>query len=128
MSVPRLKLCFDIGRGSPELVDIPTLLMTHGHLDHSAGIPYHISQRCLRRLPAVKIYTPPELEPPLRKILQLWCEIEGYQTDYELIPLDYETTYPLSGNLRFQAIPSIHRVPSNGYTILESVRKLKDEV
>ncbi len=127
MSVPQYRVCFDIGRGDSRLVDIPTLLMTHGHLDHSSGIPYHVSQRNLRRLPTTQLYVPPELEPPLRKILHLWSEIEDYEIQFDLNAVEYDRTYPLAGNLHFQAVRSVHRVPSNGYTVLEKVRKLRDE-
>jgi ribonuclease Z len=127
MTVPRFRLMFDIGVGSPRLTEIPQLLLTHGHLDHSAGIPYYISQRCLRRLPAADIYTPPEMEPALRKILQLWCDIEGYQSDYNLHPVEYDRVYPLSGNFGFQAVRSFHRIPSNGYVVVEKTTKLKEE-
>lgn len=127
MSMPRQKICFDIGRGDSKLVEIPTLLMTHGHLDHAAGVPYHVSQRNLRRLPTTKIYVPPPLEPPLRKILKLWAEIEDFDMQFDLEAVEYDRTYPLTGNLHFQAVPSVHRVPSNGYTIFEKTRKLRDE-
>ena len=127
MCVPQLQLMFDVGRGSTQIIEIPNLLLTHGHLDHSSGVPYYISQRNLRRLAPANIYIPPELEVPLRKVLQLWCEIEDYQTKYNLLPIRYEQYYPLRGNYYFKAFPSFHRVPSNGYTIFEKTRKLKQE-
>ena len=127
MFLPQFRLMFDIGRGSTHLVEVPNLLLTHGHLDHSSGLPYHISQRNLRRLAAANIYVPPELEPPLRKVLQLWCDIEDYQTKYNLLPVNYNTYYPLHGNYLFKAYPTFHRIPSTGYTVFEKTRKLKQE-
>ncbi len=127
MHVPRLKLCFDIGRGSSRLVEVPTILLTHGHLDHSAGIPYHVSQRNLRRLPPADIYVPPEVERPLKEILRLWFEIEDFEATYNVHALDYDREYDLSGTLKFRAVRSVHRVPSNGYSIFERTRKLKPE-
>ncbi len=127
LHLPRLKLMFDIGCGSYRLTEVPRLLLTHGHLDHSSGLPYYISQRNLRRLAPADIYVPPELETPLRKILDLWCEIEGYQTIYNLHSVRYDEYYSLQGNFYFKGIPSFHRIPSNGYTIFEKTRKIKDE-
>lgn len=125
--LPAFHLAFDVGRCQNPLVDIPTLLLTHGHLDHASGVPYYVSQRCLRHLPAGSIYCPPELADPLRRILAIWCEVEGYQMEYDLQGVQYDTIYPLFGNYHMKAIRSVHRVPSNGYTILERVRKLLPE-
>lgn len=125
--VPHLHLAFDSGRGQSPLIEIPTLLMTHGHLDHASGVPYYVSQRCLRHLPGGKIFCPPELEDPLRRVLAIWCEIEDFQMEFDLQGVDYNTHYPLFGNFSFKAIRSVHRVPSNGYIIYERVRKLKKE-
>ncbi len=127
MVLPTFHLAFDIGRCQNPLVEIPTVLLTHGHLDHAAGIPYYVSQRCLRHLPGGSIYCPPELEDPLRRILRIWSEIEDYQMEYTLQGVDYETYYPLFGNFFFRAVRSVHRVASNGYTIYERVRKLRKE-
>ncbi|MBX7058150.1 MAG: MBL fold metallo-hydrolase [Leptospirales bacterium] len=125
--MPRVRLLFDIGVGSPRLTEIPRLLLTHGHLDHSAGAPYYVSQRNLRRLPPADIWMPPEMEPPLRKILELWAQIEDYQPVYNLHAVDYQRIYPLNSNLGFQGLRSFHRVPSNGYAIVEKTIKLRDE-
>ena len=127
MSMPRFRLMFDIGRGSPRLVEIPRILLTHGHLDHASGVPYHISQRSLRHLPGCEIFCPPELKEPLEKILELWAEIEGFRTEYALNSVDYGTVYPLQGNHYFKAVRTIHRIPSNAYSILEKTTKLKPE-
>lgn len=127
MHVPQFRLMFDIGRGSSQLTEVPRLLLTHGHLDHSSGVPYYISQRNLRRLAPADIYVPPELYSKLNQVLQLWCDIEGYQSEYSLHAIDYDKTYPLHGNFYFKALRSVHRVPSNGYTIMEKSIKLKEE-
>lgn len=127
MILPTFHLAFDAGRCQNQLVEIPTVLLTHGHLDHASGIPYYVSQRCLRHLPGGTIYCPPELEDPLRRILRIWSEIEDYQMEFSLQGVDYSTFYPLFGNFSFRAVRSVHRVASNGYTIYERVRKLRKE-
>ncbi|GIX41007.1 MAG: MBL fold metallo-hydrolase [Leptospiraceae bacterium] len=127
IAIPRLKIMFDTGIGSPNLVEIPKILLTHGHLDHASGLAYLISQRSLRKLSPPEVYIPPHLYEPLDKILKLWHQIENYESKYHLIPVNYNDLYPLQGNYYFKAIPSVHRVPSNGYVIFEKRKKLKKE-
>ena len=45
---PRLKLAFDIGRCPEEVVNCPTVLFTHAHMDHMGGVAYHTATRALR--------------------------------------------------------------------------------
>lgn len=127
IAVPQFRLLFDTGVGSTRLADYPLILLSHGHLDHAAGIVYLVSQRSLRKQSPPDIYVPPEIVEPLDKIMKLWGEIEGYQSPYQLHSIDYEMIYPLKGNFFFKAVRSFHRVPSNGYTIVEKTQKLKPE-
>ena len=127
IAMPQYRLLFDTGIGSPKLTDYPLILLSHGHLDHAAGLAYLISQRSLRKLPPPDIYVPPEVHEPLNQIMQLWGQIEGYQSQYNLHSVEYGHHYPLKGNLFFEAVPSKHRVPSNGYIIAEKLQKLKPE-
>ncbi|MCS7205314.1 MAG: MBL fold metallo-hydrolase [Leptospiraceae bacterium] len=127
VAIPRFKLMFDTGIGSPQLTDYNKILLTHGHLDHSSGVAYLVSQRSLRKLEPPEIYVPPQIYEPLDQILKLWNEIEQYESRYKLIKIQYDQLYPLQGNYYFQAIPSYHRIPSHGYVIFEKKQKLKKE-
>ncbi len=126
IAIPRFKIMFDTGTGTSQLVEIPRILLTHGHLDHASGIPYLVSQRSLRKLPKSEIYVPEAIYEPLDKILKLWREIEQYEFQYDLIPLKLNHYYYLQGNFYFQPIPSYHRIPSNGFVIIEKKQKLKE--
>lgn len=127
MVLPRFKLMFDVGRAAPRIIEIPRLLLTHGHLDHSSGVPYYVSQRNLRRLPPAEIFCPPEMAEPLDQIMKLWSKIEDYDIQYDLKGVEYDRLYELQNNFYFQALRSVHRVPSNGYVIIEKTRRLKEE-
>lgn len=43
--VPRAKVAFDIGRCPQRAAFQQTLLISHGHLDHVGGLPFHVSTR-----------------------------------------------------------------------------------
>lgn len=127
ITVPRFKLMFDTGIGSSAIIDYSKILLTHGHLDHASGLAYLISQRSLRKLQPPEVYVPKEIFQPLDEILKLWHKIENYESKYKLIPVDFDTKYVLENHFYFKAIPSFHRVPSNGYVIMQIKKKLKSE-
>lgn len=125
--IPRYSLLFDIGAIPHEKIHIENVLVTHGHLDHAAGIPYYISQRSLQKLKAPNIYVNESMYENTKKILQLYSEIEGFEYSYNLVSTTQNKEYPLSGNTFFKALKTTHRIPSQGYTIFERVKKLLPE-
>ncbi len=127
VGIPRFKLLFDTGIGSPSLIEYNKILLTHGHLDHASGLAYLISQRSLRKLPPPEVYVPREIYQPLDEILKLWHKIENYESQYKLIPIDFNAHYDLENQFYFKALQSFHRVASNGYVIVQIKKKLKAE-
>ena len=48
--IPELKLGFDLG-GSPwDFMNIPTIFITHAHLDHMAALPVYVPHRSVGRI------------------------------------------------------------------------------
>src|SRR6185369_3322405 len=45
VQVPELDVCFDIGRCPRLALSSNFVALTHGHMDHAAGIAYYFSQR-----------------------------------------------------------------------------------
>jgi len=45
VAMPQLDVCFDIGKAPDQVIAIGTVLLTHGHMDHSAGFAYYLSNR-----------------------------------------------------------------------------------
>ncbi|TGK18746.1 MBL fold metallo-hydrolase [Leptospira fluminis] len=125
--VPNLNLMFDIGHQNPNKIHVGNLLLTHAHLDHSAGVPYYVSQRSLRKLSPPKIYVPKELESPLREILTLYSKIEDFPYQYELFGVGEGEEVELDSFHSFKPWRTFHRVVSQGYTIYEKRKKLRKE-
>lgn len=127
IALPSRNILFDIGNLPIDFIHIENVFVTHGHLDHSNGIPYFISQRSLKNLPKPKIYITEEMYSPLNQILELYQKIEEFTYSYDLIPVVKNQLTSLDKNLFYKAIPTHHRIPSVGYTIFEKVFKLKPE-
>ena len=45
IALPEFSVAFDVGRAPREVVHAEHVFLTHGHIDHSAGIAYYFSQR-----------------------------------------------------------------------------------
>jgi ribonuclease Z len=125
--LPNFQLAFDTGRCPDALIDMPRVFLTHGHLDHAAGLPYYISQRSLRHLPPPEIYCPDEIVAPLSEILHLWQKIEGFEYPIALKGLIPGDEVTVRKDLYVRALKSSHRVPCRGYALVRKSRKLRDE-
>lgn len=125
--VPELKLLFDVGRGGGGMLKYDQVLLSHGHQDHAGGLPYIISQRGMMGKGPLQVHLPEELAPPLRRILDAWSEIEGFELQYELHPHAPGDVFELQRDLEARAIRTVHRVPSLAYLVSRVTQKLKAE-
>jgi len=125
--LPHYQVAFDVARSPDNLIDIPRVFLTHGHLDHSAGLPYYISQRSLRHLPPPEIYCPTEIVEPLGEILRLWQKIEGFAYAIKLTGLNPGDAVEIRRDMKVVALKSLHRVPCRGYAVMRRTRKLREE-
>ena len=125
--LPHFNIAFDVGRCPDLLVDVPKVFVTHGHLDHAAGLPYYISQRSLRHLSTPDIYMPQKLYPHIKKILSLWNKVENFQAKSNLYPLKWGDDINIQKNYFVRVLPAYHRIPTQGYALIHKVKKLKKD-
>jgi ribonuclease Z len=76
---PELNLAFDVGRAPREVVAVDHVLLTHGHMDHSAGIAYYFAQRMFVDNDPGHLYVPDGLLEPVRRLLRVWADIDGHE-------------------------------------------------
>jgi len=120
------KLVLDLGYCSPEAVKYQDVLITHAHIDHLAGAASHAATRDLRKLTPSRFICHPEVGKPLGEMLALWHRMQG-QFNFEIVYLSPGQTHQLTGNRFVKAFQTFHRLPSQGYILYETKKKLKPE-
>ncbi len=127
VAAPEFNVIFDIGRAPQDIINLDHVLLTHGHMDHAAGIAYYFSQRNFLGNPAGSVILPRPLAGPIKRLMQVWSEIEGHPSPANIIPLDPGGEYTLRRNLVVRSFAVPHGGPCLGYSIVEHRHKLKPE-
>lgn len=127
IGMPQLDVCFDIGKAPDQLIPISNLLLTHGHMDHAAGIGYYLSHRKFCGQSPGTIYAPENLLGPIKQIINAWGKLDGNFIPVKLIGVKPGDEYPLKGNLFVRVFSVNHSRGAVGYSIIEKRRKLKPE-
>lgn len=127
IALPQLSLCFDVAQGFPFQFNIKRYFISHGHLDHAAGIPYLISQKAMNSLPPPVFYMPSSLIEPLQEIMSLWQKIEKHEYQYEFHSAEPGAVIEIDRQHFVRPFKTVHRIDSSGYTLFKKIKKLKPE-
>ena len=127
VGIPTLDVCFDIGKSPDELLSVNHVLLSHGHMDHAAGLAYYCSQRNFREMSPGTILLPESLAEPVEQLLNCWAHLDGCRPPARIIPLVAGQEYEIRRNLFAFAFETNHCNGSLGYCIIERRQKLKPE-
>lgn len=127
VACPELNVCFDVGKAPSEILPIDYVLLTHGHMDHAAGIAYYLSQRNFVGNAPGCVIAPLSLVDPIKALLQVWGRIEGHVTPAKIIGLSPNEDFELRRGLVARTFEINHGVPSLGYAVIDVRHKLKSE-
>lgn len=127
VAMPQLDVCFDIGKAPDQIIPINHVLLTHGHIDHSAGIAYYLSHRKFCGQKPGTILVPKNLIGPIRDIMNAWGKLDGNQIPVKLVGVKPGDEYQIKPNLFARVFPTKHSRGSVGYTVIEQRKKLKPE-
>src|SRR6476646_4284417 len=126
--LPGFRTLLDFGRAPDDSLAYGTVCLTHGHLDHAAGLAHHASRRRLTGLPPARVFAPEEAAPALEAWLAISERLEnvGYGVHVTLaVP---GRSVDLRNDLAVTFLPGRHRVPTVGYLFSEVRKKLIDEL
>ncbi len=127
VAMPQLDVCFDIGKAPDQIIAINHVLLTHGHMDHAAGIAYYLSHRNFCGISPGTILAPKNLLPPMRDIIEAWSKLDGNKVPGNLVGVKPGDEYQIKPNLLARVFPTKHSKGSVGYSVIEKRKKLKPE-
>jgi ribonuclease Z len=127
VAMPQLDVCFDIGRAPSRIISINHILLTHGHMDHAAGIAYYLSHRNFSGQSPGTILAPGNLMKPMKEIIDAWSRLDGNKIPANLVGVKAGDEYQIKPNLFARVFPTKHSKGSVGYSVIEKRKKLKSE-
>ncbi|HEX7253628.1 MAG TPA: MBL fold metallo-hydrolase [Thermoanaerobaculia bacterium] len=125
--LPGFRVLLEFGRAPEDTVSYATIFLSHGHLDHAAGLAHHASRRRLAGLPAARVFLPEPAIEDVRQWLAASERLEAVTYGVELRPARPGESIPLRRDLEVRCLPGRHRVPSVGYLLNDVRHKLRDE-
>jgi ribonuclease Z len=125
--LPTFRTLLEFGRAPEDVVGYPTVAVTHGHLDHIAGLAHYASRRRLQGLPPARILVPSEAVSAVARWVDACEELEKIRYSIEVVPASPGDRITLRNDLELTVLPGRHRVPAVGYLFSEVKHKLLEE-
>jgi ribonuclease Z len=127
IAAPEYNVCFDIGRAPREVISIDNVCLTHGHMDHAAGIAYYFSQRTFVGNAPGRVIVPQCLVAPLQSLMAVWAQIEGHPSPGTICGVRPLQDVTIRRNLLVRPFAVNHGGDALGFTLIEVRFKLKPE-
>jgi ribonuclease Z len=127
IALPELDVCFDIGKAPDQVININNILLSHGHIDHAAGLAYYLSHRVFCGQRPGTVYLPEGIVEPVSRIIDAWGILDGSRIEANIVPVKDGDEFRLRRDLLVKVFDTVHNRNSVGYTIVEVRKKLKSE-
>ncbi len=124
---PELDCTFDIGKCPREALTVNHVLLSHGHMDHVAGLPYYFSQRDFQGIANGTALVEESLVEPLENLMRAWGEVEGHIPPHRIVPMRDGEDFEIRRGLVARAFAVRHLRNSLGYSVVDVRKKLKEE-
>ena len=124
---PELDCTFDIGKCPREALTVNHVLLSHGHADHVAGLPYYFAQRDFQGIANGTVLAPASLVEPLEDLMRAWGRVEGHVPPHKFVGMTDGDEYEIRRGLLVRAFAVRHVRGALGYSVVEVRHKLKEE-
>ncbi|WP_432797644.1 MBL fold metallo-hydrolase [Poriferisphaera sp. WC338] len=128
IQVPELDLTFDIGLCPRATLTSNYAALTHGHMDHAAGIAYYFSQRYFQGMGIGTVICPKPIEQAIHNVMSAWVDLEAQKTPYKVLGFEPGDELEIKNNIFLRAFETQHTVPSLGYNVIEKRSKLRPDL
>ncbi len=122
-----LDVVFDIGRCPREALRVNHVLLSHGHMDHAAGIAYYFSQRDFQGVAGGVALVAHSIVGPLENLMDAVARVEGHPSPHKFVGMSDGDDYEIRRGLIARAFATRHIGNSLGFAIIDVRHKLKDE-
>ena len=127
VAAPEYNVCFDIGRAPREVISIDNVCLSHGHMDHAAGVAYYFSQRTFVGNAPGRVIVHRSLAQPIQKLMDIWSDIEGHPSPGQVYGVEHLEDVTLRRGLLVRPFDVNHGASALGFTLIERRHKLKTE-
>lgn len=124
---PEFNVAFDFGKAPRKLMPIDHVCLSHGHMDHAAGVAYYFSQRGFLGNSPGTVYVPAPLADPLERLMAAWAQIEGHPSSHNIVPLEPGQDVAIRRDLLIRPFAVNHRTAALGFAVIEVRHKLREE-
>ena len=132
------RAAFDLGVATQRAVHLEHVFISHGHPDHISAVPQHAARRRLLGLRPASYYVPPCCVEPLRVVLEAMSALDGSGSPLVdpaqvigMLPSEdpgaaaVTTEVTVARDCTVRAWPTVHCVPSQGYSMWRTKKALK---
>lgn len=127
VALPELNVGFDVGRAPRELISIDHVCLSHGHMDHAAGLAYYFSQRNFQGAPPGCVILHHKLVGPVEDLLRVWGRIEGHVSPARIVGVDEDEDFTVRRGLVVRPFRVRHAGAALGFSLIDVRKKLRPE-